>query len=139
MDRRLLFERRFNREEFEEQLEELYREAREYCSRKTALCWKKLAEEVSITYGREALDALSVFKDFTDEFAYLADENCIKAGYMHLSRFHQPNAKALYGAFIDLATARNPKYYSGKLVNNKNLGGDWNGTIDNLFKAAEHF
>jgi hypothetical protein len=139
MDRRRLFRTSFSWEQFDEQLKELYSEALGYCGRKTAVCWKKLAEEVSITYGYEAIEALTVFKEFTDEFAHLADENSIKAGYMHLSRFHQPSAKALYRAFLDLAAARNPKHCYGKPVNNKNPSGDWNGTIDNLFKAAEHF
>lgn len=139
MDRRELFTRRFSRKRFDEQLDELYNEALDYCSQKTARCWKKLAKEVSITYGPEAHDALSVFKEFTDEFAHLADENCVKAGYMHLSRFHQRGSKELYKSFLELAAARNPKYYSGRLVNNKRETGDWSGTIDNLFKAAEHF
>ena len=139
MDRRQLFTRRYSRERFEEQLKALYREALEYCNQKTASCWKKLAAEVARTYGPEALDALSVFKEFTDEFAHLADENCVKAGYMHLSRFHQPNATGLYKAFLELAMARNPKHYSGRLVNNKKETGDWNGTVDDIVKSVENF
>lgn len=135
----LFRQKEFSYDLFEQKVKEVYLEALEYCNKNTAKCWKKLAEDVSITYGYHAIDALEVFKEFTDEFAYLADENCIKAGYMHLSRFHQSGVRALYKAFLDLAKARNPQTYSGRLVNSKRETGDWNGTIDNLFKAAEHF